>query len=115
MYSFFSFPQKNSSSFERVLLSHYSSFNPSPPHFAAFDVSSCVPAEKRIFLRITVDGELNLVATLFTAHTFLLGKNMSNSSACIAFQGAIRPFPHLHATKAGAFAWKKGEGERRRV
>ncbi len=82
---FFSFPQKNSSSFERVLLSHYSSFNPSPPHFAAFDVSNCVPAEKRIFLRITVDGELNLVAILFTAHTFLLGKSVEFSGVhCVS-------------------------------
>jgi hypothetical protein len=49
--------QKNSSGFDKVISSHYFEFNPSPPDWKNFDISSCVAEDKRIFLKFSLDGK----------------------------------------------------------
>ena len=51
----FSF-QKNSTSFDTVVTSHYFEFNPSQPSWRNFDIATCVRQQKRLFLKFTVNG-----------------------------------------------------------
>ena len=49
--------KENSSHFETKIVSHYVDFNPSqPPPWSYFDISTCVH-ERRMFLKLTIDGK----------------------------------------------------------
>ena len=50
------FFQKNSTSFDTVVTSHYFEFNPSQPSWRNFDIATCVRQQKRLFLKFTVNG-----------------------------------------------------------
>ena len=52
------FFQKNSTSFDTVVTSHYFEFNPSQPSWRNFDIATCVRQQKRLFLKFTVNGNV---------------------------------------------------------
>ena len=52
------FIQKNSTSFDTVVTSHYFEFNPSQPSWRNFDIATCVRQQKRLFLKFTVNGKV---------------------------------------------------------
>ena len=54
------FFQKNSSSFDTVVTSHYFEFNPSQPSWRNFDIATCVRQQKRLFLKFTVNGKVGI-------------------------------------------------------
>ena len=74
-----SFPfQKNSSSFDTVVTSHYFEFNPSQPSWRNFDIASCVRQQKRLFLKFTVNGKVVGIPSMVLIYVVILINDLTD-------------------------------------